>query len=54
MDDSSPRSSRSGVLVVDPELDEKSFFALNHFFTPSRVVGSLRMGAWVGVVRALD
>lgn len=39
---------------MDPELDEKSFLALSHFFTPSRVVGSLRMGVWVGVVGALE
>ena len=54
MEDLLPSSGRSGALVVDPELDEKSFLALNHFFTPSRVVGSLRMGVWVGVVGALD
>ena len=49
-----PRSGRSGVFVVDPELDEKSFLALSHFFTPSLVVGSLRIGVWVGVVGTLD
>ena len=38
---------------VDDEC-ENSFFALSHFFTPSRVVGSLRVGVWVGVVGALD
>ena len=49
-----PSSSRSGVLAFDPELVEKSSFALSHLPTPSRVVGSLRMGVWVGVVGASD
>ena len=48
-----PRFSRSGATVVNPEPDEKSFLALNHFFTPFRVVGSLRMGVRVGVVGGL-
>jgi len=49
-----PRSGRSGVFVADPGLGEKSFLALSHFFTPSWVVGSLRIRVWVGVVGTLD
>lgn len=45
----------SGVLAVAPELGEKSFLALSHFFTPSRGVGSFGMGLiWIGVIGALD
>jgi len=32
-----------GILGVEvPEDEENNFFAVNHFLTPSRVVGSLR------------
>ena len=49
-----PSASRSGLFVADPELDEKSFLALSHFFMCSRVVGSLRVRVWVRVIGVLD
>ena len=30
-------------VALDPALDEKNFFALNHPLTPFRVVGSLKV-----------
>ena len=48
-------SGSSGASVVDPEPGEKCFLALSHFFTPSPVVGSLRLGlGWIGAAGASD
>jgi len=48
-------SGGPGALAVDPELGEKRSLALNHLFTPARVVGGLGLGlVWIGVMGTSD